>query len=153
MSESADITALGDELRDARQKRDLTLPDVERRIHIRQKYLEALEGGQVVLLPSPPQTRGFLRNYARFLGLDAESMVTRWDEAVSKGSDARRGRARRTGAAPIVPPLDDPRASQTARGVSPVRTMPIPPALSAVASRSRPHEVGCVSVRSFSSWR
>jgi transcriptional regulator with XRE-family HTH domain len=143
MSESADITALGAELRDARQKRDLTLQDVERRLHIRQKFLEALEGGQVDLLPSPPQTRGFLRNYARFLGMDAELMAVRWDQALSKELSSRRGRARRTGSAPVAPPQDDPRASQTARLISPSRTMPIPPSLSTGAepeapARSRP---------------
>ncbi|MCC7209121.1 MAG: helix-turn-helix domain-containing protein [Anaerolineae bacterium] len=133
MSDNADITALGAELRDARQKRDLTLPDVERRIHIRQKYLEALEGGQVVLLPSPPQTRGFLRNYARFLGLDAEWMVSRWDEALAKGSGGRRARARRSSIAPVAPPPDPVRATQSGpvRGVAPSRTMAIPPALTA----------------------
>lgn len=130
MSESADITALGAELRDARQKRDLTLHDVERRIHIRQKFLEALEGGQADLLPSPPQTRGFLRNYARFLGMDAELMVARWDEALNQGAGLRRGRARRAGSTPVVPPPEDSRASQTGRVVSPIRTMPIPPSLS-----------------------
>lgn len=130
MSDNADITALGTELRDARQKRDLTLQDVERRIHIRQKYLEALEGGQVVLLPSPPQTRGFLRNYARFLGMDAESMVARWDEALAKGG-GRRGRARRSGVAPVAPPPDPVRAMQSGsgRGIAPSRTMPIPSSL------------------------
>ncbi len=88
----SDIEALGDELRKARQQRDLTLSEVERKIHIRAKFLEALECGQIALLPSPVQARGFLRNYARFLGLDPDSMVVRWDEAVQGDSRRRRRR-------------------------------------------------------------
>jgi cytoskeletal protein RodZ len=88
----SDIEALGNELREARQRRDLTLSEVERKIHIRAKFLEALECGQVALLPSPVQARGFLRNYARFLGLDPDSMIARWDEAVQGGTGRRRRR-------------------------------------------------------------
>lgn len=87
----SDIEALGNELREARQLRDLTLQQVERATHIRTKFLEALELGQPALLPSPVQARGFLRNYARYLGLDGDLIVARWDEALH-GGKRRRGR-------------------------------------------------------------
>jgi transcriptional regulator with XRE-family HTH domain len=87
----SEIEALGNELREARERRDLTLSQVERAIHIRAKFIEALETGQPALLPSPVQARGFLRNYARFLGFDGDVMVARWDAALS-GGRRRRGR-------------------------------------------------------------
>jgi cytoskeletal protein RodZ len=52
-----------------------SLQEVERNIHIRQHYLEALEAGNLDGLPSPVQGRGMLQNYAAFLGLDDEKIL------------------------------------------------------------------------------
>jgi transcriptional regulator with XRE-family HTH domain len=90
---ATDLSALGAELRAARLQRDLTLQDVERQIHIRAKFIEALEQGNIAALPTPIQGRGFLRNYARFVGFDPDVFVARWDEALSGG----RRRVRRAG--------------------------------------------------------
>src|SRR5512138_2569374 len=87
---SSDSEALGNELREARQQRDLTLDQAEKQTRIRAKYLEALEQGNYTVLPTPVQTRGFLRNYARFLGLDGDLMVAQYDAALQGGR--RRGR-------------------------------------------------------------
>lgn len=86
----SDLESIGIELRIAREHRRLSLRQVEQKIHIRAKFLEALETGQLDQLPAPVQTRGFLRNYARYLGLDAETLVTRWDEVIAGGSRKRR---------------------------------------------------------------
>ncbi len=86
----SDAEALGNDLRQAREARDLTLDQAERQIRIRAKYLAALEQGNYSALPTGVQARGFLRNYARFLGLDADLMVSRYDAALQGGR--RRGR-------------------------------------------------------------
>jgi transcriptional regulator with XRE-family HTH domain len=86
----SDAQALGNDLREIRQNRRLTLEQVEKQLKIRARYLEALETGDYAALPSPVQARGFLRNYARFLGLDADLMVTRFDVALQGGSARRR---------------------------------------------------------------
>jgi len=94
----SDLESLGKEFQQARLKRDLSLLEVEKRTHIRARFLEALEEGQVGLLPSQAQTRGFIRNYARFLGFDGEATLARWDETIAGG---RRRRAKSTpGAVP-----------------------------------------------------
>ena len=87
---SSDSEALGNELHEARQRRDLTLDQAEKQTRIRAKYLEALEQGNYTVLPTPVQTRGFLRNYARFLGLDGDLVVAQYDTALQGGR--RRGR-------------------------------------------------------------
>lgn len=79
MSES-----LGDMLRAAREAKNLTLEDVERITRIRVKYLAALEVGAYEELPSPVQLRGFLRNYAQHVGLDAERMLALYEQARGK---------------------------------------------------------------------
>jgi hypothetical protein len=45
---------------------------------IRERYLEALENDRFDMLPDGPYLRSFLREYAEFLGLDGDILVTEW---------------------------------------------------------------------------
>lgn len=45
---------------------------------IRARYLEALENDRFDMLPEGPYLRSFLREYAEFLGLDGDILVTEW---------------------------------------------------------------------------
>ena len=74
------MAALGDEFRSAREARGLTLSDVAEAIHIRSVYLSAIENDDWPAIGAPVYVRGFLRTYARFLGLDAESAVARFND-------------------------------------------------------------------------
>ncbi len=67
--------ALGETLRLARQARKLSLEEAARATYIRPHYLQAMEAGDFASLPSPLQAKGFLRAYAGFLGLEAESLL------------------------------------------------------------------------------
>lgn len=67
---------LGDKLRRQRELLKLSLTDVETLTRIRQPYLIALENGSLADLPSPVQGRGMLINYARFLELDVDEMLS-----------------------------------------------------------------------------
>ncbi|MGA9531915.1 MAG: RodZ domain-containing protein [Anaerolineales bacterium] len=75
MGQQEPIEAIGQLLRDSREKLGLSHSEIERSTHIRARYLEALESGDLESLPSPVQARGFLRNYAAFLGLDADQVL------------------------------------------------------------------------------
>ena len=66
---------LGDVLREAREGRGLDLVRVERETKIRERYLSALERGEYRELPGSVYTRGFLRNYGAYLGLDPEDLI------------------------------------------------------------------------------
>ncbi len=61
---------IGQALRRAREARSLTWEQVSEALHIKPRYLQALEEGRWEDLPSPAQGRGFLRLYAAFLGVD-----------------------------------------------------------------------------------
>ena len=63
---------LGQTLRAAREGKRWDIARVERETRIRARYLTALEAGDYRDLPDPVYTRGFVRNYARYLGLDPE---------------------------------------------------------------------------------
>jgi cytoskeletal protein RodZ len=69
---------VGEQLREARETKGLDLHRVERDTKIRTKYLEALESGDFGDLPGEVYARGFLRNYATYLGLDADEVVDEW---------------------------------------------------------------------------
>lgn len=71
---------LGALLREARERRGLSLEAVERQLRIRPHLLEALERGDLESLPSQVQARGFLRNYADFLGLEPQLLLDRYEE-------------------------------------------------------------------------
>ena len=66
---------LGEMLRSARESRGLDHARIERDTRIRGRYLAALERGAYDELPGEVYARGFLRTYARYLGLDADAMV------------------------------------------------------------------------------
>lgn len=66
---------IGQRLKAAREAQRLTLEKVFEATRIRVQYLQALEEDDHAILPSAVQARGYLRNYAEFLGLDAEQML------------------------------------------------------------------------------
>ena len=70
---------IGSSLRAARMRLGLELSDVERDTRIRAKYLEALEDERFEVLPGPAYTKGFLRTYADYLGLDAQRFVDEYN--------------------------------------------------------------------------
>ncbi len=65
----------GSRLSNARESLDLTLKQVEEAIHIRQVFLQALEEERFDDLPGEVYARGFLHNYAVFLGLPTEELL------------------------------------------------------------------------------
>ena len=66
---------LGKALSEARIARGLTLHDIERDTRISRKYLQALEEGQLDVLPAPVYARAFMRTYAQYLGMNAATLV------------------------------------------------------------------------------
>ncbi|MCL5428784.1 MAG: DUF4115 domain-containing protein [Chloroflexi bacterium] len=65
---------IGQKLRQARQQRGLEVAEAAKATRIRSHYLRALEEGDFGELPSPAQVRGFLRTYAKYLGLDVQEL-------------------------------------------------------------------------------
>jgi hypothetical protein len=70
---------IGSSLREARMRQQLELSQAERDTRIRAKYLRALEDERFDVLPGPAYTKGFLRTYADYLGLDAQPFVDEYN--------------------------------------------------------------------------
>jgi|GEM_PF-564471 len=69
------ITAPGETLKRAREARGESLIDVARILKLSAHQLEALEDGRYDILPGPTFVRGFLRNYANYLGVPPEPLL------------------------------------------------------------------------------
>jgi len=64
----------GEILKEARERKKVSLKEVEKITKIQAKYLEALENSQYEKLPSDVYTRNFLKVYTQLLGLKFESI-------------------------------------------------------------------------------
>ncbi|HEX9012374.1 MAG TPA: RodZ domain-containing protein, partial [Anaerolineaceae bacterium] len=80
------FAAIGKDLQRQRELLSLTLADVERHTRLRSFTLNAMEEGRMEDMPSFVQARGMLSNYAHFLNLDVDALLTRFAE----GLQARR---------------------------------------------------------------
>jgi cytoskeletal protein RodZ len=69
------MPTIGEQLKQARLDRNLSLKQVVQSTRIRAHYLEAFEADDLSALPSPAQARGFLRLYAEFLQLNPDDML------------------------------------------------------------------------------
>jgi cytoskeletal protein RodZ len=99
MSES-----LGARLRSAREAKGLTLDDVEKITRIRARFLAALEAETFAEIPSPVQVRGFLRNYAQHVGLNAEEILALYEQRRGQAAAAPLEASPRPAAPPVKPP-------------------------------------------------
>jgi len=73
------MSALGEDLRLARERAGISLHGLSERTKIREGLLDAIEHDQFGRLPAGLLTRGFLRAYAREVGLEPESIVKRYN--------------------------------------------------------------------------
>ena len=101
---------IGQRLKAEREEQRLTFEKVFEATRIRVQYLQALEKDDLSGMPSPVQARGYLRNYAEFLGFDVEQML-----------DELRAMNAQHPSAEVIGPTDDTLAPGASAGVA---TMP-----------------------------
>ena len=66
---------LGEAFRLKRKELNFTLKEVENATSIRTSYLQAIEVGEVSKLISPIYAKGFMKQYATYLGLDGDRII------------------------------------------------------------------------------
>src|SRR5262245_17286707 len=74
MTDSPSLS-FGEELRRERLIREISLEEISQATKISVRLLRALEESDLKRLPAPTFTRGFIRAYARHLGIDPEEKV------------------------------------------------------------------------------
>ena len=70
------MESVGQKLREAREQHNFSIEQVARDTHISKQYLEALEQEQFSTIPGETYIIGFLRNYAEYLSLNPEEVVS-----------------------------------------------------------------------------
>jgi Helix-turn-helix domain len=96
---------IGSDLRRARERREISLGEVETATRIRVRYLRAIEEEDWEELPGGVYSRGFIRTYAGYLGLDGERLAADFSAEVEGAPPGR-------GPAPELAPV----AASTATG-------------------------------------
>ncbi|MEN3189443.1 MAG: RodZ domain-containing protein [Atribacterota bacterium] len=65
---------IGNFLKGKREAKGISLNEVEKDLKIRKRYLQALEDGNVNIIPGKAYIVGYLRNYSKYLGIDEEDI-------------------------------------------------------------------------------
>lgn len=74
---------IGEQLKEARERRKLSIAEAEVATKIRAKYLRALEEENYQDLPARVYAIGFLKNYAKYLGLEPNDLVEEFKYSTS----------------------------------------------------------------------
>lgn len=82
-AEATPVSPPGQRLREAREAQGVTREDVAGELRLDTCIIEALEYGDTARLPQPVFTAGYLRSYARFIGLPPDELVTQFMASVS----------------------------------------------------------------------
>lgn len=72
----------GGALRLARENQGLAVQDISSRLRISPKQIEAIEADNFAILPEPTIVRGFIRNYAKQLKINAEPLLDAYNVLV-----------------------------------------------------------------------
>jgi cytoskeletal protein RodZ len=109
----------GELLRRTREERKLEIAEAAKATRIRTHYLQALEDGELGLLPSSAQVRGFLRTYAIYLGLEPDDVLDLLKPRVPQAAVPEQQQEAAAPADPVASaPVQQAAPSQPATGVS-----------------------------------
>jgi cytoskeletal protein RodZ len=70
---------IGDRLRQARRKKNISINELQKQTKIQRRYLEAIERGAFDVLPGEYYVRSFIREYAAVVGEDGDYLVAVFD--------------------------------------------------------------------------
>lgn len=73
------VTGPGKVLKEKRESLNLTIEDIAGKLHLRPSIIEGLESDSYDLEVSTTFTKGYIRLYAKHLGLDAEPLLQQFD--------------------------------------------------------------------------
>jgi len=96
------LVAIGKRLAKAREDAGMDLRAVATELHLRVEVIQALEAGDEAVLPAPAFVRGYVRSYARCVGLDDVALIADLPQAAEHRPVARRG-ARKSYRVPSFP--------------------------------------------------
>ena len=122
------MASLGQALREEREARNISIEEIASSTKIVARYLEALEADHLDQMPGGFFVRGIIRSYAKAIGLDPETVLTRYKDAgLLEPSTAEKR---------VLPPLAAKPASKTEPAATTRPAAPAEP--SATSATTRP---------------
>lgn len=88
------MESIGEFFRQVRETKGLTIEDIASKTRIRADFVKALEDGNFASLPDQVFARGFVRSYARSLGLDEDDAIQRFVQSAGAYYDKQDERER-----------------------------------------------------------
>ncbi len=81
------MSSVGSYLRELRTQRGVSLEEIARSTRVMHSYLEALESDDLVALPAPVFTKGFIRAYCQALAVPPDEALTLWERRADEGAE------------------------------------------------------------------
>ena len=103
----SELASFGEELRREREIRGISLKEIADATKISKRFLEAIERNDHRTLPAPVFTRGFVREYAKYLGLSTDEIVNRYNYAAAGDDRIEKSAHLERLIAPPPPPLKE----------------------------------------------
>ena len=75
LTETGSAQRVGDKLRAAREAQGLTIEEIAATTRIPKRHLNTIESGGYEGLPAPTYSAGFIKSWARRLGLDGQALA------------------------------------------------------------------------------
>ena len=88
------MESIGEFFKQVRETKGLTIDEVASKTRIRTDFVKALEEGNFAKLPDQVFARGFVRSYARSLGLDEDDAIHRFTQSAGAYYDKQGERER-----------------------------------------------------------
>ena len=112
---------VGYTLRQERERQNLSIEDIEQGTSIRAVYIEAIENGEYDKLPGAIYTKGFIKNYAKFLEMDPEAAAKEFAadlEELSAEAEAAKVAEEAKNASPVPEKKFEPKPEKKSIGYS-----------------------------------
>ena len=80
---------LGEKLRQAREERDISISEVAEQTRISPHYIEAIENDDYSPLPGGIFNKGFIKSFAKFVGLDEEEALQDYSRQLAQQNEGQ----------------------------------------------------------------
>ena len=80
------MSSIGEQIATAREARGLTTSEVAKRLHIRSELVRAIESEDWARVGPPSYARGFVRSYARLVGMNPDALSEGLDAAIPRST-------------------------------------------------------------------
>ena len=70
----------GEQLKHLREQKNFSIQDIASRLNLETRIIEAIENNNFELLPAATYARGYLRSYAKIVGVDPGAIISSYND-------------------------------------------------------------------------